>query len=171
MAGRKIRKMIAVMLVTVTALSMMTGCQSEQKKTETKAEKKEEINASTASYEDMVSYLEEKGFIKKDCEPVNINETSGYLQDNTGGQYTDTKVADKAYDYDGLWLFWWDQKNQSDLYENYESMGMNQGTIVIAGGAAILETEAQNGAFAIAFSDDYVQKQDAIDIFKSLKSE
>ena len=48
---------------------------------------------------------------------------------------------------------------------------MNQGTIVIAGGAAILETSAQSGAYALAFSDDYEKKQDAIAAFENLKSE
>ena len=34
-------------------------------------------------------------------------------------------------------------------------MAANKGTIVLAGGAAVLETEAANGAYAIAFSEDY----------------
>lgn len=168
---KKLKKTIALMLTTATVLGMVAGCQQEEQKTGEKAEKKEEINTATAFYDDMISYFKQEGFISEDCEPVNINETSGYLKDNTGGQYTDTRVADEAYDYDGLWLLWWDQENKSDLYENYESMSMNQGTIVIAGGAAILETSAQSGAYALAFSDDYEKKQDAIAAFENLKSE
>ena len=88
-----------------------------------------------------------------------------------GGQFTETQVADKAYDYDGLWLFWWDQENQTEMYETYQSMGANQGTIVLGGGAAILQTEAKNGAYALAFSEDYEKKQDVVDAFEALENE
>ena len=50
-------------------------------------------------------------------------------------------------------------------------MGANQGTIVLAGGAAVLETEAVNGANALAFSEDYEKKQDVIDAFEALEKE
>ena len=80
-------------------------------------------------------------------------------------------MADKAYDYDGLWLFWWDQENQTEMYETYQSMGTNQGTIVLGGGAAILQTEAKNGAYALAFSEDYEKKQDVVDAFEALENE
>lgn len=142
---------------------MMAGCAVKEEKIK--------VNASTSSYEDMVSYLEQEGFISAECEPVDINETTGYLQDNTGGEFTETKLADKAYDYDGLWLFWWDQENQTEMYEVYQSMGANQGTIVLAGRAAVLETEAVNGANALAFSEDYEKKQDVIDAFEALEKE
>ena len=137
------KKTVAVIIATATVCGMTAGC--------TPKEEKIEVNASTSPYEDMVDYFEQEGFILEDCEPVDINETTGYLTDNTNGEFTETKVADKAYDYDGLWLFWWDQENKTDLYGNYESMAANQGTIVLAGGAAVLETEAANGAYAIAF--------------------
>lgn len=159
---RKLTKKTAAIIAVLSICGMMTGC--------TAKEEKIKVNASTSSYEDMVSYFEQEGFISEDCEPVDINETVGYLQDNTGGQFTETKVADKAYDYDGLWLFWWDQENQTELYENYQSMGVNQGTIVLEGGAAVLQTEAANGAYALAFSEDYEKKQDVIDAFEALKS-
>lgn len=71
--------------------------------------------------------------LSQDSEPIDINETPGYLQDNTGGEFTKAKVADKAYDYEGLWLFWWDQEEKSELYEEYESMAAYQGTIVLGG--------------------------------------
>lgn len=157
------KKTVAAVIAAVTLCGMLAGCAP-------KAEKLA-VNASTASYEDMVKYLEQEGFITEGSEPVDINETAGYLKDNTGGEFTETKVADKAYDYDGLWLFWWDQENQTDMYEKYESMAVNGGTIVLGGGAAVLETEAKNGAYAIAFSEDYGKKQEAVDAFKALESE
>ena len=159
------KKTVAILSVAAMAVGMMAGCGSAKK------EEKMTVNASTSSYEDMVSYLEQEGFIPEDCTPVDINKTTGYLTDNTGGQFTETKVADKANDYDGLWLFWWDQENQTEMYETYQSMGANQGTIVLGGGAAILQTEAKNGAYALAFSEDYEKKQDVVDAFEALENE
>lgn len=106
---KTMKKAAAAVIAAVTVCGLVTGCSAKEEKIE--------VNTSTSSYEDMVSYFEQEGFISEDCEPVNINETSGYLQDNTGGQFTETQVADKAYDYDGLWLFWWDQENQTEMYE------------------------------------------------------
>lgn len=163
MMKKTMKKAAAAVIAAVTVCGLVTGCSAKEEKIE--------VNASTSSYEDMVSYFEQEGFISEDCEPVNINETSGYLQDNTGGQFTETQVADKAYDYDGLWLFWWDQENQTEMYETYQSMGANQGTIVLGGGAAILQTEAKNGAYALAFSEDYEKKQDVVDAFEALENE
>ena len=163
MMKKTMKKTAAAVIAAVTVCGLVTGCSAKEEKIE--------VNTSTSSYEDMVSYFEQEGFISEDCEPVNINETSGYLQDNTGGQFTETQVADKAYDYDGLWLFWWDQENQTEMYETYQSMGANQGTIVLGGGAAILQTEAKNGAYAHAFSEDYEKKQDVVDAFEALENE
>ena len=163
MGTKKMKKTVAVIIATATVCGMTAGC--------TPKEEKIEVNASTSPYEDMVDYFEQEGFILEDCEPVDINETTGYLTDNTNGEFTETKVADKAYDYDGLWLFWWELENKTDLYGNYESMATNQGTIVLAGGAAVLETEAANGAYAIAFSEDYEKKQDAAKAFETLENE
>lgn len=94
MGTKKMKKTVAVIIATATVCGMTAGC--------TPKEEKIEVNASTSPYEDMVDYFEQEGFILEDCEPVDINETTGYLTDNTNGEFTETKVADKAYDYDGL---------------------------------------------------------------------
>lgn len=163
MMKKTIKKLAAVFIAAVTVCGVMAGC--------TPKEEKMEVNASTSPYEDMVDYFVQEGFISKDCEPININETAGYLQDNTNGEFTETQVADKAYDYEGLWIFWWNQENKTKLYERYESMAANEGTIVLGGGAAVLKTEATNGAYALAFSEDYDKKQDVINAFEALKNE
>lgn len=163
---KTMKKTAAAFLAAVTLCGLLAGCTPKEEK-----EEKLEVNTSTSPYEDMVDYFIQEGFIPKDCEPVNINETTGYLQDNTGGEYTETKVADKAYDYEGLWLFWWDQENKSDLYEGYQSMAVNQGVIVFGGGAAVLGTDSQNGAYALAFSEDYEKKKEVIDAFEALEKE
>lgn len=154
-------RVIILLMASLMAMCVLFGCGG----------KTEVPNVKTAKMEDMVSYFQEKGYIKEEAQSVNINETSGYLTDNTGGEFTDTTVADEAYDYDGLYIFWWDLENPTENYENYESMGMNSGVIVIQGGAAIMETSAQNGAFAIAFSEDYADKDKVIEDFSSLSAE
>lgn len=130
-----------------------------------------EVNTKTGSFDDMVAYLIAKGYIAKDAAPVDINTTEGYVQDNTGGQMPVAVVADKAQDLGGLWLFWWDAANPSDAYANYESMAANSGTIVIMGGAAVLQTAANSGNFAIAFAGDYAKADAALADFKSLPRE
>lgn len=160
MIKNKIHKMLAVLLVFMLLVVSMVACSSKPK----------EVNALTGSYDEMVEYLTEKGYISKDAKPVNINETKGYLTDNTGGEFTETHIADKANDYDGLWLFWWDQENQSDYYAVYNDMKVNAGTILLGGGAAMLPTSAQNGAFAIAFSEDFANKDAVIADFKGLSN-
>ena len=127
----------------------------------------EPVNTKTCSYEEMVAYLTAKGYIAKDAKPVNINETAGYVQDNTGGEIPFVELADKAEDYDGLWLFWW--KEGSDLYNNvYVNMAANAGTIVYMGGACVISTEAQSGNFAIAFKEGFAQKDAVLADFKAL---
>lgn len=157
------KKVVALLIVAILAAGLIAGCGQKKKITQP--------NAKTASYDEMVNYLKAKGYIDEKAEPIDINVTKGYLTDNTGGQFTETQVSDKAYDYDGLWLFWWDLDAKTDNYEIYQGMAVNSGTIVLGGGAAILQTEARNGAFAIAFSEDYANKDAVIEDFSSLPNE
>lgn len=160
---KNMKKVIAILVVAIMSAGLLIGCGG--KKTVTPP------NAKTSSYEEMVNYLKAKGYIDEKAEPVDINVTKGYLTDNTGGQFTQTQIADKAYDYDGLWLIWWDLNAKTDNYATYEDMAANAGTILLGGGAAILTTEAKNGAFAIAFSDKYADKDKVVDDFSSLPNE
>lgn len=154
------KRWMTAMTALVLTAGMLVGCKGES-----------QINATTSSYEEMVAYLQEENVIAKDASAVNINETAGYLTDNTGGEIPFAAIADEANDYDGVYLFWWNLEEPSELYEMYESMQNNAGVIVYMGGAAILETEAQNGAYAIAFSDDYTNKEQALEVFLAIESE
>ena len=156
------KKMMAIALLGILLVSMLAGCGSSAKT----------VNPTTSSYEDMVSYLTDKGYIDKNCTPVDINKTKGYLTDNTGGQWTDLVVADKANDYNGLWLFYWDGANKSDVYnEIYPNIAVNGKTIVLGGGAAVLPLEGFNGYYGIAFSKDYKNKDAVLKDFNALPSD
>ena len=65
------------------------------------------VDPKTCTYDEMVDYLTAKGYIPKDATPVDMLTTEGYLTDNTGGEIPFAPFADKAQDYDGLWLMWW----------------------------------------------------------------
>ena len=120
------------------------------------------VDPKTCTYDEMVDYLTAKGYIPKDATPVDMLTTEGYLTDNTGGEIPFAPFADKAQDYDGLWLMWWDAAAPSEAYTNcFQNLAMN-------GGAAILETSAYNGNFAIAFGDGYAQKDAVMADFQGL---
>lgn len=129
----------------------------------------EPVDPKVCTYEEMVAYLTEKGYIDSEALPVDILTTEGYLTDNTEGSIPYAPVADRAEDYGGLWLFWWDTEKGSEAYQEcFENIAANGGTIVYGGGAAILQTEAVNGSFAIAFSEDYGKKDAALADFQAL---
>lgn len=175
------KKRMAVILLVGVMVAGLTGCGSEGSKNPAPSKSSgtqsaissakgetESIRTSKATYDEMVNYLKKKGFISKDVSPVDINKTKGYLEDHTGGKFTETAVADKADDYSGLWLFWWDPATKNKFDETLTSLNQNSGTIVLGGGAAVLTTQAHSGAFAIAFSKDYAQKDAALSAFQSL---
>ena len=127
------------------------------------------VDPETCTYDEMVEYLTAKGYISKDAAPVDMLTAEGYLTDNTGGEFPFAPFADKAQDYDGLWLMWWDAAAPSEAYTNcFQNLAMNGGTVVYMGGAAVLETAAHNGSFAIAFGDGYAQKDAVMADFQGL---
>lgn len=127
------------------------------------------VDPKTCTYDEMVDYLTAKGYISKDAAPVDMLTTEGYLTDNTGGEMLFAPFADKAMDYDGLWLMWWDSETPSEAYTNcFQNLAMNGGTVVYMGGAAVLETAAYNGSFAIAFAENYAQKDAVTADFQAL---
>jgi len=154
---KTLKKTLCLALALLMLASCLVAC----------AKDPDPVNTKTCTYEEMVAYLTAKGYIAKDAKPVNINETEGYVTDNTGGEIPFVEIADKAEDYDGLWLFWW--KEGSDLYNNiYVNMAANAGTIVFMGGAAVISTDAQNGYFAIAFGENYAKKDAVLADFNAL---
>ena len=50
-------------------------------------------------------------------------------------------------------------------------MKVNDGTMMVDGGAAVLQSAARNGAYAIAFAPDYPQQEDVVAAFEALPSE
>ncbi len=156
------KKLLSIVLALALCLSLAACGEKEP----------DPVNAKTCTYDEMVDYLTAKGFIAEGTTPVDINTTAGYVQDNTGGEMPFSTVADKAEDWGGLWLFWFDGANQSECYtSNFANIAMNSGTIVIMGGANILQTAGYNGYFAIAFAEDYAQKDAALEAFNALPNE
>ncbi|MCR4956503.1 MAG: hypothetical protein K6A30_07445 [Lachnospiraceae bacterium] len=53
---------------------------------------------------------------------------------------------------------------QKDIYKNIAVNGNN----ILLGGAATLQLESVKGNFAIAFSEDYEKKDEALEVFETL---
>ena len=125
------------------------------------------VNTNTCSYEEMVAYLTAKGYIAKDAAPVDINTTEGYVTDNTGGEIPYAAMADKAEDFGGLWLFHWEK--DSEAYNNiFVNAPANGNMLVYMGGACVLQAEAINGLYAVAFAEGYAQKDAVLADFNAL---
>ncbi len=155
-----LRRTICALLALLVLTASLTACGSKAP---------DPVNTKTSSFDDMVTYLTEKGYIVKDTQPVDMLTTEGYLTDNTGGGFPCAPFADRAEDYGGLWLMWWDAETPSEAYTAcFETIAMNGGVVVYMGGAAILETAACSGSFAIAFAEDYAKADDVIADFSAL---
>ncbi len=154
------KRIISVLLSLVIAASL-TACGAQDP---------EPVNTSTASFDEMVTYLTEKGYIEESAQPVDMLTTEGYVTDNTGGEYPTAPFADQAKDYGGLWVMWWE--TGSEAYEScFANAAMNGNMIVYMGGAATLEPAAINGNFAIGFGPDYAQKDKVLEDFQGLPNE
>lgn len=156
---KKLTKILSLLLAVAMCVNVLAACGVAQPDTE------------TATYDEVVAWLTAEGFIAKDAVPVDINTTAGYVTDFTGGSCPFAPVADKAYDYDGLWLFWWDLENPTDNYQYFMDLGMTGGAIIVSGGAGVLRLSALSGAYAIAFDADYAQKDAAREAFVALSAE
>ena len=160
---KTLKRSICALLAMLLLAASLTACGSKDPKP---------VNTKTGSFDDMVAYLTAKGYIAEGTTPVDINTTEGYVQDNTGGQMSVVEIADKAQDFGGLWLFWFDADNNSEFYQsNFANIAMNSGTIVIMGGAAVLQTAAYSGNFAIAFAEGYAQADAVTADFNALPKE
>lgn len=155
------KKALCAMLSIVMLTMCLAGCGSKEP---------DPVNANTGSFDEMVAYLTAKGYIAEDAVPVDINTTAGYHVDNVG-EFPVVVWADVAKDYDGLWLFWWDIENPTENYETVKYIMFNNGMLVYQGGAAVLETAATKGAFAIAFAEDYEHADAVLAAFYDLPSE
>lgn len=164
---KSLKKVLCLVLVALMLVAVLAACADEDKGDEG-SKAPDPVNTKTGTYDEMVAYLTAKGYIAEGTTPVDINVTEGYVTDNTGGDFPFVTIADKANDYGGLWLFWWDLENPTENYDTYTSMAMNSGFMVFMGGAAVLGTEANSGAFAIAFAEDYAQKDAVLADFNAL---
>ncbi len=159
---KTMKKLLCALLAFAMMATVLAACGSKEP---------DPVNTKTGTYDEMVAYLTAKGYIAEGTTPVDITTTAGYVQDNTGGEMPFAPIADKAEDYGGLWLFWWSEESQTDESGAYYYLAQNAGNIVYMGGACVLQTDAYSGAFAIAFADDYAQKDAVIADFNSLPSE
>lgn len=155
---RTLKKVLCLSLALLLLAVLFTACGEKAP---------DPVNTSTCSYEEMVAYLTAKGYIAKDAAPVDINTTEGYVTDNTGGEIPYAAMADKAEDFGGLWLFHWEK--DSEAYNNvFVNAPANGNMLVYMGGACVLQAEAINGLYAVAFAEGYAQKDAVLADFNAL---
>lgn len=155
---RTLKKVLCLSLALLLLAVLFTACGEKAP---------DPVNTNTCSYEEMVAYLTAKGYIAKDAAPVDINTTKGYVTDNTGGEIPYAAMADKAEDFGGLWLFHWEK--DSDAYNNvFVNAPANGNMLVYMGGACVLQAEAINGLYAVAFAKGYAQKDAVLADFNAL---
>ena len=155
---RALKKVLCLSLALLLLAVLFTACGEKAP---------DPVNTNTCSYEEMVAYLTAKGYIAKDAAPVDINTTEGYVTDNTGGEISYAAMADKAEDFGGLWLFHWEK--DSEAYNNvFVNAPANGNMLVYMGGACVLQAEAINGLYAVAFAEGYAQKDAVLADFNAL---
>ncbi len=155
---RALKKVLCLSLALLLLAVLFTACGEKAP---------DPVNTNTCSYEEMVAYLTAKGYIAKDAAPVDINTTEGYVTDNTGGEIPYAAMADKAEDFGGLWLFHWEK--DSEAYNNvFVNAPANGNMLVYMGGACVLQAEAINGLYAVAFAEGYAQKDAVLADFNAL---
>lgn len=155
---RTLKKVLCLSLALLLLAVLFTACGEKAP---------DPVNTNTCSYEEMVAYLTAKGYIAKDAAPVDINTTDGYVTDNTGGEIPYAAMADKAEDFGGLWLFHWEK--DSEAYNNvFVNAPANGNMLVYMGGACVLQAEAINGLYAVAFAEGYAQKDAVLADFNAL---
>lgn len=160
---KTLKKTLCLLLAAALLVTCLIGCAKKPEE----AKEPDPVNTNTCSYEEMVAYLTAKGYIAKDAAPVDINTTEGYVTDNTGGEIPYAAMADKAEDFGGLWLFHWEK--DSEAYNNvFVNAPANGNMLVYMGGACVLQAEAINGLYAVAFAEGYAQKDAVLADFNAL---
>lgn len=114
------------------------------------------LNTYESSWDEMVAYLTEQGVIAADATQTDMLTTTGYLKKYDGTFEETYAFADKAVDFGGVYLCWWDLVNTSSAYECYAGLAQNSGNIVVSGGMYVVSVKfTQYGSYAISFAEDY----------------
>lgn len=114
-----------------------------------------EINAYKTDYDQMVAYLQKEGIIDVDAQAVDMNTTAGYANKYDGTKEDVVAFADKANDYNGVQLIWFDLLGGSEYASNCSALTFNDGVIPVMGGMYTISTGAYNGSYALAFAEGY----------------
>lgn len=129
------------------------------------------LNTYESSWEDMVAHLTTNGVIAADASQVDMLTTPGYLK-MYDGTFNDTYAfADKAVDFGGVYLMWWNLAEPTAAYNCYTGMLNNAGTIVVMGGMYTVNAVATaSGSYAIAFAEGYDEaaKTAALEVFQAI---
>lgn len=119
------------------------------------------VNTFYTGYDDMITYLKAQGVISSTATAVNMLSSStgkGYFIPNgqtaPDAAYSNTTFANKAYDYDGVYVLWYDLllMEESSLKGEFDQLPA-RGKIIAGGGAYLLDADkiVVSGSYAICF--------------------
>lgn len=131
------------------------------------------LNTYESSWDEMVAHLTEKGVIASDATQTDMLTTTGYLKKYDGTFEETYAFADKAVDFGGVYLCWWNLVEPTDAYGCYSGMASNGGSIVVNGGMYVVKVAFESyGSFAIGFAEDYDEtaKENAKSVMKAIDS-
>lgn len=176
-----------ILIFAMLCVAWMSGCGSAQSNAAS-------VDLNTCTYEEFIAYLQAKGFIDKNAVPVDMNATAGYLVNElydddfniVGYQSFSDKAyafADKAKDYNGLYVIWYDTAEGAAFQETWESLsyGIYLGDTEVSypmvfaedysSYGMIPQLAANGSSFLLGFADDFDadQKEEILADFAALK--
>lgn len=131
------------------------------------------LNTYESGWDEIVAHLTEKGVIASDATQTDMLTTAGYLKKYDGTFEETYAFADKAVDFGGVYLVWWDLVNTTSAYDCYTAMANNPGYILVGGGMySVNATFESSGSYAIGFAEGYDENaaENAKSVLKAIDS-
>lgn len=182
----KKRSLLALLLLCVLAVSLLAGCGKKAV---------EPVDLTTCTYEDFIGWLKANEFIAEGTAPVDMNTTAGYLlceimdenYEIVGYESFSDKpyaFADKAEDYDGLYVIWYDTTENGAFAGTWGNLSygieLGEETIIYPlvfkedfSGYGLIPLNANGSSFLLGFAEGYDEaaKEAILTAFKTLKVE
>lgn len=119
------------------------------------------LNAYNSSFDEVVTFLKSEGVIADDADGIDMNETAGYVRKYDGTMEEVMAFCDKAVDYNGVGIVWFDLLGNTQFMENYNAMESNSGTIPIRGGMYTVSTNLVRGSYALVLGESLSEEAKA----------
>lgn len=146
---KKLKTILVLSIAVVLSVSLF-GCGKEDDSSKD-VEQIADLNAYTASFDDVVNLMKTEGVVSDTENAVDMNTVAGYWFDNSTNAVSTEKIAasDIAKDFNGVYLMWFDISGEHVL--DWVDMKRNEGVLLYEGGKASLQLDSYKGMFALGF--------------------